>query len=492
MKRLLTSIVIMATTLCPLYTAARNISADEAKGAATVFMNTYGNHSHVEADELVLVHTIDNPDLGVPACYFFNVSDWGWIIMTGSSAFNPVVGFSNRCGGLNPENMSEGMKYYVGEYANMVSAVQNADQEEHFADNDAWVSLWKEEFAPAAKAGEHYLMDETWDQGEPDGSIYNSQCPQINGQYCYVGCVATALSQIIHYYKFPVKPFGYHSYSWNNTSLRVNYDELTFDYSLMPNRLTRNSSAAQKAEVAKLCYAVAVSIDMGFGTSGSGAYSANVPNSMASYFKYRTCTQISRTEQSNDTAFCNTIRRELMLNRPVYMSGGSSTNTSGGDAAGHAWVVCGYRDDLHDYYWFNWGWSGSDDGWLNLVLNTQSAMYLSNSRYSFNLRQSCMVGLIPPSNDSSAVDFMPHTEGISTVPSAELMPAYPNPASHSVIIPYRNAMSDEIVVYSVEGKPILRQRLDEGEGEVRLDLEGMPAGIYIYRIGGASGKFTVQ
>lgn len=492
MKKLLTTLAVIAIAAGPFSASARNIDAAQARHAAAYFMSVYSGHGQVPEDELTLVNTIENPELGIPACYFFNIGDWGWIIMTGSAAFDPVVAFSDRCGGLDPNNMSEGMKAYVNEFANMVIAVQNADAKEDFADNDEWTAIWKEDLQPASKAGEHYLMDETWDQGESDGSIYNSQCPQVDGAYCYVGCVATALSQIIHYYKFPVKPFGYHSYSWNNTSLRMNYDELTFDYSLMPNKLTQNSSAAQKAEVAKLCYAVAVSIDMSFGTSGSGAYSHNVPNSMASYFKYKTCTQVAREQQNNDTAFCGKIRRELMLNRPIYMSGGSSTNSGGQDAAGHAWVVCGYREDRTSFYWFNWGWSGSDDGWYNLVVNDQSAMYLASSRYTFNLRQTAMIGLIPPHADSSAVDFMPHTQGINTVPTAELLPAYPNPASHSINIPYRLSSSDELTILTVEGKAIIRKKIEEGEGEARIDLGAMPAGIYIYRLGGASGKFIVK
>lgn len=492
MKKVISTLMLFVLVVSCFSVQARDISEKEAKSAAAYYMSVYSSIPDVKADDLVLIHQIINPDLDVPACFFFNVSDWGWIIMAGSSAVDPVVAFSDRCGNMDMNNVPDNMMAWVNDYSGMIMAIQNADRKNQFPDVEEWQNLLKQKSVDTPKGGEHYLMDEAWDQGQPNGHLYNSMCPQINGYYCYVGCVATALSQIIHYYKYPVQPFGYHRYDWNGTVLRFDYDNTQFNYSLMPNRLTENSSAAKKAEVAKLCYAVGVAMDMSYGIDGSGAYSANVPNNMATYFKYNVCTQVHRENQGRDTAFCGKIRRELMLNRPVYMSGASSTNNEGSDASGHAWICCGYRDDQPNMYWINWGWGGTDDGWYNLVTNDQTSMYLSNTHYTFNLRQSCMIGFIPPHADSSAVDFMPHTEGIAPVSTTQLKPAYPNPASYSVSLPYSTTTTDVLTVYSVDGRPVISQNVQAGDGVVTINIDKMPAGIYIYRLGGASGKFIVQ
>ena len=49
-----------------------------------------------------------------------------------------------------------------------------------------------------------------------------------------------------------------------------------------------------------------------------------------------------------------------------------------------------------------------------------------------------------------------------------------------------------LTVYSVDGRPVISQNVQAGDGVVTINIDKMPAGIYIYRLGGASGKFIVQ
>ena len=67
---------------------ARNVSVDEAKTAAMRYMNPAGSGNKAELSEINLIHQINNPELKIPACYFFNVSDWGWVIV---SAAQPLI-----------------------------------------------------------------------------------------------------------------------------------------------------------------------------------------------------------------------------------------------------------------------------------------------------------------------------------------------------------------------------------------------------------------
>ena len=198
MKKVISALTLFVLAVSSFSVQARDISEKEAQNAAAYYMSVYSSIPDVKVSDLVLIHKIVNPDLDVPACYFFNVSDWGWIIMAGSTAVDPVVAFSDRCGNMDMKTVPDNMMAWIDDYSGMIMALQNADRKYQFPIIDEWQDLLKQNPISTPKAGEHYLMDEAWSQGELNGHLYNSMCPQVNGYYCYVGCVATALSQIIH------------------------------------------------------------------------------------------------------------------------------------------------------------------------------------------------------------------------------------------------------------------------------------------------------
>lgn len=63
------------------------------------------------------------------------------------------------------------------------------------------------------------VLTTIWDQGEP----YNLQCPQLptTGYVCAVGCVATAMAQVMNYWKWPSSGSGsetwFYDYRWRAT-----------------------------------------------------------------------------------------------------------------------------------------------------------------------------------------------------------------------------------------------------------------------------------
>lgn len=517
MKKAFLSLTLLALALSANTTFARNVSLQEAKTAAACYMNTVSGKDKVNPSDVVLVHQIDNPVLNVPACYFFNISNWGWVIISGSTTIDPIVAYNDNCRTLDMETAPENMMMWLEGFASIISARQIKDSEEGMDDDKAWAELFEETDTPKNGAKTPFiLMGEEWDQGDNGGTTYNIYCPKHQGTSCVTGCVATALSQIIHYYKFPVVGQGYHSYFWCNTelgmsspgtALRLRFDTMYFNYSLMPNVINSNTTTAQKREISRLCYAVGVAMDMNYGTSasgGSGAQSAAVPGNMNAYFKYRRCTQIRRTSTySNpsvsggvdDSTFMAQIRYELMLNRPIYMSGASSSH--GGNDDRHAWVCSGYKDNSTKQYYMNWGWSGSGNGWFNLYDNTTTnapqGMHITTPglNYTFILEQTAMIGLIPPHPDSSNVDFWDHL-GIANTDTPELLDAYPNPATFNVTIPYSIKTPQLMSIYNVEGKLVEQHMLQPANNNIVVDVTAMPAGIYIYRVGGASGKFNVM
>ena len=505
--------ILILTSLTIVFSSsiayARNVSEQEARQAAACYMNNLGNGHKTDVSELNLIHQINNPELNIPSCYFFNVSDWGWIILSASTVTDPIVAYGDNGQNLNIKDAPENMMWWVNSYAALIAAKQVEDLKYTLDEDKAWYELLENTYSSPKNGPKAniILLQEEWGQGGNSGNTYNMLCPRYEGVPTVTGCVATALSQIIHYYKFPVRGQSFNNYQWCNSDLnmttpvtiKLKFDTMFFDYSMMPNFITSNTPYAQRYEVARLCYAVGVAMCMNYGTNasgGSGAVSASVPNVMSVNFKYKKCTQIKRADEG-DSAFMAKIRSDLELNRPIYMSGTSKTSVGNDDR--HAWVCDGFKTTSTKMYHMNWGWEGKGNGYYNLYDNTASGMRIwdytvtppNDMRYTFTLEQTAMIGLIPPHADSSNVDFMPHV-GINSCSIPVLYTAYPNPACFSVTLPYSILQAETLTIYNIEGKVMEQHSLQSGSDHIDINVTNMPAGIYTYRIGGASGKFIVR
>ncbi len=488
MKKVFSLLTVLLLVFSVTVVNARNLSEKDVKSAGAYYMSHYSGQ-YVDASELEVVLQFDNEELGVPAAFLFNVSDWGWILMAANTATDPVIAFNEHCSfPAKDVQLPDNIRWWIEGYVDMVKAVQIADEDQHFEDADEWTDLFNMTLASTkADDPEHVLMREEWDQGNDEGTDYNMYSPVVGGVHCPTGCVATALAQIMHYYRFPIHPRYTASYTWNGQNLKIKFDTVYFDYSLMPNRITSTATQEQRREVSKLGYAVGVAMKMDFAPDGSGASSYDAPRAMSDYFRYKGERTLLGRNGNDDTAYVNAVRYELKRQRPVYMHGSSS---SGGDvhAAGHAWVCCGYRDDRPNMFFMNWGWSthmAAANTWYNLKTNN---MPISGTSYNFNRNQGVIIDLVPP-QDSTHINIVgiDEAENLASLPAA-----YPNPATISVKLPYSLSMPADMTIYSVDGKLIERRSLAAGNGNVELNVSDMPAGIYIYRLGGATGKFIVQ
>lgn len=484
--------LFVAMLVAPFAAGARNVSVEEAREAAAYYMER-NSMNDVKPAELTLIHQIDNEDLSVPAAYVFNVSDWGWIIMAASTVIDPVVGFNDE-GNLAPwEQLPENMRWWVEGYASVISELQVLDVDGKYDDMAEWTALFDRTLNANAKDGSPRikLMNETWGQGSNRNPTYNKFCPYDSdaNKYTYTGCVATAIAQIMHYYAFPIAATGgVMNYRTETSHYPVSlwFDTLRFDYTKMPNKLYPSTPVESINQVALLSFAAGVAVRMDYGIDGSGTSSASALMGMGAYFKYETGTLLRRSNTSTDN-FLTTMRNDLLLRRPVYMAGSSSTG-GGADAAGHAWVCCGYRTDNQNQYYLNWGWEGGGDGYFNLRENTQVTP--SGYGYNFNVGQEHITGMVPPHADSTSIDFLTAIETVEG--NTVLNPAYPNPAMQTVYLPYSTTMAADMQVFSLDGKMVATRRIQPGSGEVTLNVANMPAGIYIYRLGGSAGKFIVR
>jgi|GEM_PF-1408445 len=208
------------------------------------------------------------------------------------------------------------------------------------------------------------LLTSAWDQGYP----YNMLCPVGTGDggHVVVGCVATAMAQIMYYWKKPVFGAGTHSYSWTGSTnctsgitqtLTADYTD-TYDWVNMRDTVKSSSPQAQKDAVAELCYEAGVAVNMDYGiwfdnACQSGAYSTDVPAALISYFKYDNTIVSYARNSFNPTSWFDSIKVEINAGRLIYFS-----------ITSHAIVIDGWKNTGGtNSYHINYGWGGSQTAW---------------------------------------------------------------------------------------------------------------------------------
>jgi hypothetical protein len=168
--------------------------------------------------------------------------------------------------------------------------------------------------------------------------------------------VATATAQILNYYKWPLRGYGYHSYSDNNTGTQsANFGNTEYDWAntLDDYENVLFTNAQQKA-AGLLTYHAAVSVNMDFEKKGSTASTRDVPYALHHYFRFS-----GHYVSVSSSGFWSALKNNMLDGRPAILSIKNS------DGLGHAAVVDGYAD-MNGYYHLNPGWYGNNIGWYDI------------------------------------------------------------------------------------------------------------------------------
>ena len=309
-------------------------------------------------------------------CYYvFSLQPTGFVIVAADERVKPILGYSYT-NNFVVDDMPINVTSWLDNYKKQIKAVVDNDYQADSETRTKWIRL---------KAGQtlndrsssfvNPLLQTTWNQN----CYYNLLSPADPSGPCghaYAGCVATAMAQVMRYWEWPNQGFNSHSYTCNYGTLSVDFSEATYNYDNMPNAVSSSTNATHKEEVAKLIYHCGVAVDMDFDPDGSGAYSSDVPAALYNYFAYTdNGTYVSKSSYS-ESGWANLIKQELDNMRPVYYSGHGS--------GGHAFVCDGY--DENGLFHFNWGWSGSSDGYFDLSA-------LNPSTHDYSSSQAAVIGI---------------------------------------------------------------------------------------------------
>ena len=235
------------------------------------------------------------------------------------------------------------------------------------------------------------LLTTTWDQSP----YYNELCPYDSeeGERAVTGCVATAMAQIMKYWKYPAKGSGFHSYNHEKYgTLSANFSNTTYDWNNMPDNLTRPNTA-----VATLMKHVGVSVEMSYGVAADGGSSAYVISAasqtqhcseyaLKTYFGYKDVKGVQRSNYTL-TNWINLLKTELDNKQPVLYAGF-------GGGGGHAFVCDGY--DQNNMFHMNWGWGGAYDGYFVISALNPDGQGTGGGTGSYNSNQQALINIKAP------------------------------------------------------------------------------------------------
>ena len=345
---------MLALALTCVTLQARPVDQETAKRLGQSFVKANFEFTR-QSDQLDLVQTAFS-DRGEACYYIFNVGETGFVIMAADDNYRPIIGYSDR-GVFNPDDMAPALADYLEVVRQGVTMASQASSPKTSVAAD-WAMLEKCGRLVSRHGGrvDEFLVQTQWNQNYP----YNYFCPEGEGGpggHCYAGCVATAAAQLMKYWDHPLQGQGSYTYIPEDHPeygpLTVNFGEATYDWENMPNSISASSPIEQIEAVAQLIYHVGVSVDMNYRPSSSGAVTGKLCQTMPAYFFYTNQMDNLYREDYTHEDYMQLVIDAIDMNWPMVHRGG-----------GHAYVLDGYNDN--DMVHFNWGWSGSSDGWFNI------------------------------------------------------------------------------------------------------------------------------
>lgn len=365
-------LLLLAIMAFSLLAEAKPVSISTARITA---INTL---SSTQTDQKYTLNTGTQPIIlqrdGKSLIYIFQLEPVGFIMVSADDASYPVIAYSTESN-YQSENQPDNFSAWIKGYADQI----NYAIETNSLPDTKTLTAWENALNPVQNAATKSpsntvapMITSTWDQGAP----YNYLCPEDqggSGGHVWAGCVATAMSQVANYWRWPLQGTGSHGYNSSYGYLFADYGNSTYNWEEMTN-----SANGQNFQMAQIQYHMGIAVDMMYGPGGSGAYSDDAANALVNYFGMDAGTHLEYAPSPINDSWKSLIKSELEAGRPLYYHGFGS--------GGHAFNLDGYENT--DYFHFNWGWSGSFNGYYYLD-------NLNPGGYSFTEGQGAIVGIQP-------------------------------------------------------------------------------------------------
>ena len=333
----------------------------------------------------------------------------GFVVMARDSRLKPILGISLNT--YTPGNEPDGFKWWLAEQekALTVSTARMNIGAKGPGIIDETTDEEEGKYAPVDN-----FINTKWGQNSP----YNDLCPKVGGKSTPSGCVATAMSQILRYNKYPTYSTGKGSYTTGTTqtSIPVMLNS-TFDYDVMVNNYSYGKrSEASKTAVATLMRDCGYAANMEYTVSGSGTSDYDAAVGLTRNLGYDTLaiTLLYRDFYTSEE-WMEIINEEIQAKRPVLYSGSDKKY------GGHAFLFSGI--DAQGKFYVNWGWDGTSDGYFEFSNLTPRDILGYSVSYNFNEGQSVILGFTP---DGQPLEGAEHEDHMALVGNFSLSSKMPN------------------------------------------------------------------
>ena len=365
------NILVMVCLLTITTVWAEPISESRARQIAAQFM---ANHSMSSSTlRKARKAPMDATDSSEKAAYYvFNANEGGYVIVAGDDRAPAVLGYSED-GTFDDQDMPEAMQSMLDGYAAQIAALEQGAKA-----------------APQLTLGNAIapLVNAEWSQNSP----FNTLLPTLpSGNRAVVGCVATALAQVMHYWKWPERPTCPLP-AYTTKTLGLDMPELPvadFRWDLMKNNYeTTDTESDGVMAAAMLSQYCAQAVMMDFYEGASGAPTSCIPNFAAAYFDYDPGAHTENRENYSTQGWADLIYGELVAGRPVIYSGSKKNS-------GHAFICDGF--DGNGMFHINWGWNGQSNGYfvLNVLNPDAQGTGSASGAYGYIMGQGAIVGFQP-------------------------------------------------------------------------------------------------
>lgn len=372
---------------------SQEVKPDVAERAAVhFFIDHHPLHKYSRIPESLQLKTSSEIRNDTLLWYRVDVEGGGFVFVSGDLRCTPILAYGFRP--IDPESaMPDACGEWLEWYAGQILMVKRQNLPAGKSIPLLWETYSKKEFSTGEgllDAGVEPLTVSNWGQR----IYYNAQCPEDPdgpGGHAMAGCVATAMAQVLFYYRFPEYGEGANGYMSDYGYEYVDFEETQYRWDEMVNRI----HYWPNPEIAQLIYHVGVSVEMNFGPNSSGAMTYEAMDALRDHFRYNPdmnfISKFSLGSAFKDSVTTNLDQHRILLYR-------------GGDLGGsHSFVCDGYQDTT--YFHFNWGWDGNYNGYYSME-------NLNPNVYDLTFDQEAVINIYPRE------DYPQYCQGTTTVTAA--------------------------------------------------------------------------
>lgn len=307
-----------------------------------------------------------------PYYVFSRGEDKGYVIVAGDNCLPLVLGYTES-GNFDEKDIAPALQDMLGDWAKSIERAQATGTNINNVQNNDVARFANDRVDIAPLTTSH------WHQSSP----YNDMCPyrKDGGGRAVTGCVATAASQILYYWRRDLPntlQATTPTYGYGDAPVTESVPKGTpMKWDLMLDKYG-SEPAEYKHAVAEFVFATGAATWLTYGSSTAGNIE-KIPATFSGYFGMNGGWVAYRNSYSQED-WTQLIYNELAKGRPVMYTGQSESQ------GGHAVYVDGYQRS-NNLMHFNFGWGGQGDGYWTTTQET--------GMNGFNGSQSALINAYP-------------------------------------------------------------------------------------------------